>query len=173
MRVINLLPWREYVHRRRQRNFVLSLLMISLLALMAGVLSHASSSRQRHLYDARMTELQGGLVHLQQEWLLLQQHADEFRQISQQLQALQRRWLKQREWQQLFLQWQLLSAAARIENITMKEGDLVLSGNSSDLAPLRQLLHQSPPWDLQQIALDGSTGFHFQVARSLQTQGDH
>lgn len=170
MAVINLLPWRRDMVKRRLRQFLLTLLAVATLAAVLSLLHYSSNSHQRRHYETRLAELNKTLLQLQDETQILLTRSAGITRSADQMLALQQRWRQQYAWQQLILQWQALSAVAHIAGIDVQDGSVVLSGISHDMAPLRNLLHQSAGWQLQQIALDAESGFHFTAVHRLQTE---
>lgn len=168
MRVINLLPWREALYRKRRRNFALALLSLTTAGSAWAAISHHANVQNRMGYDSHVTHLQTALSHLELDNVLLQHSLHELAEHNEQLQSRIIQWQQQRQWQQLMSEWQLLAEGAQISDITWQGNELLLSGFSDAADPLRRLIDGSPQWQLEEIELNAQTRFRFVVSRALQ-----
>lgn len=172
MRVMNLLPWREALYKRRRRKFNTALVGILAVCLVCSAAHYRKQARYRLDYDKKVITLQRTLLRLQQEHELLQKTEADMLDFMRNVAVLQLKWNRQREWQQQLVQWQWLSQDTHISNVSWQGNELLLSGRSDALYSLRQLMQQSPHWQLEQIELDAQSGFRFVLSGAVQSQGN-
>lgn len=171
MPLINLLPWREKLYLRRRRRFVMMLLLLTAVFVSAGIARYWDGHRDRMVYNSKIKRLQATVVELEQDQLRLQQASEALMEAGKNFRSRIDRRNQLRLWQQWIAEWQQLEAGAHISGINFRGNELLLTGASDSVEPLRNLIHQSPQWQLQQIALDEQARFQFRLARMVQSEG--
>lgn len=170
MRVINLLPWRERLYKRRYWRLITLLSVLLAACVVWGIFDYLDRRQGRNEHNARIADLQATLVQLEQDHSRIQHASTGLIDIARSAQSIQFQHRRHQAWLQSISEWQWLSAQVDIAEITLQDGKLLLRADSNDVHPLRVLMHQSPQWLLEQIGLDAQARFSFLISQTLRTE---
>jgi len=171
--VLDLLPWRHTLYRKRICLVMRALAVIALSSAIAGAVLLQMFFAERRWAQQRMAELQQQLVIAAAMQQSIQQSYQAQLTKNQRLLALQTQWQQNADWQAQMLEWAHLNKAVTISEVHWSAQHLLVSGEADDAAAIRHIKALIPAQQQnRQIELLPSGKFKFAISRQTEFVSD-
>lgn len=171
--LLNLLPWRQALYRKRLRQIIQMLAaMVLLSTIVVAVLIQVSVAAQR-IAQQRLTDVQQQLLNAVGSQQLTQKSYQAQLAKMQVLLAHQARWQQNADWQKRMREWDRLVNTITINDVHWEASQLRVSGEVPDAGAVRNFEELIPAQQqIRQIELLPSGKYRFAISSRAEHDAD-